>query len=105
MSIYSGSKFAARGTALVFTLMLALTSINSHAADAAKFSAQSSMALILDNPAARAVMAKYIPDVMSDPQIEGSRVISIGELAGYIPDQLTAEVMVKLLADLNSLTE
>lgn len=97
--------WVSRCATLMLAMLLALTSVNSQAADGPRFTAQSSMALILDNPAAREVMAKYIPEVMADPQIEGARVISIEELATYIPDQLTKEVIEKLLADLNSLPQ
>lgn len=99
------TQYIVRVTTLTVTLLLALLSVNSFAADEPRFTAQTSMAVILDNPAAKAVMTKYIPAVMADPQIEGARVISIGELATYIPSDLTPEVMAKLLAELNTLEE
>lgn len=105
MNTFPTINYAARTSALLLALLATLFSINSFAAEEPRFTAQTSMALILDNPPARAVMAKYIPAVMSDPQIDGARVISIGELATYIPSDLTPEVMTKLLAELNTLEE
>lgn len=105
MKNYMSLKHTARAITFIATLALALLSFNSHAADSPRFSAQTSMALILDNPDARAIMAKYLPAIMADPQIDGARVISLGELATYIPADLTPEVMTKLLADLNNLAE
>lgn len=97
------NKMKKRFQQVLAMLVLSMISIGSFAAEAPGFTAQTSMSVILDNPAATAVMAKYIPDVMSDPQIQGARAISLGELASYIPDQLTAEVIGKILVELNAL--
>ena len=84
-----------------FVVALGTTSVM--AEDGQKFEAHTSMAEILDNPEARAVMAKYVPDLMGNPQIDQARVISLSELATYVPDQLTDEVINSILADLNKL--
>ena len=91
--------------AVTIAMVITLFNVNSFAADEPKYSERTSMAVILDNPAARAVITRYIPDVMADPQIEQARVISLGELATYIPAELNREVMTRLLADLNALEE
>jgi|GEM_PF-5643759 len=96
------TRFQIPFTALLISLVLGLASFSVQAADESAFSAQTSMARILDNPKAREVLAKYIPDVMADPQIEQARVISLGELATYVPE-LDRETMTKVLADLNAL--
>jgi len=59
------------------------------------------MAVILDDPDLRAAMAKHAPDLMGNPEIEQARVISLAELASYVPDQLTAEVVAAIVEELN----
>lgn len=67
-----------------------------------KYTRNVSMATILDNEELRAAMAEHVPNLMNDPQIEQARVISLNELAGYVPDQLTDEVIKKILEDMNA---
>lgn len=57
---------------------------------------------MLDDPAAKAVLNKYIPDVISSPQIGMGRGMTLAALAQYIPT-LTEEMMAKIDADLAAL--
>ena len=85
----------------VSCLIAALGSLATLAAEEEKITEATSMELILFNPELREVMAKHVPDLMSNPEIDQASVISLGELAGYVPDQLTGEVMKAVLEDLN----
>lgn len=89
--------------ALIFALILASISANTFAAEDGKYNKDMSMATILDSDELRAVMAKYVPDMMSNPEIDQARVISLGELAGYVPDQLTDKVIDSIIAEFNKL--
>ena len=86
-------------------LAIASTSTFVFAADEPKFSADTSMETILFTPELRQIMAKHVPDLMSNPEIDQASVISLGELAGYVPDQLTDQVVKAIVADLNKLAK
>ena len=72
-------------------------------ADDGEYTRATSMEVILFTPELRAAMAKHVPDLMNNPEIDQASVISLGELAGYVPDQLTDEVLDAILADLNKI--
>ncbi len=86
-------------------IFLAVASVNTYAADEPKFSSQTSMETILFTPELRKVMAKHVPDLMSNPEIDQASVISLGELASYVPDQLTDEVIKAIVDDLNGMAK
>ncbi len=96
-------KHLAQTLSIIFVLLLTAVGANTYAAEEAKYSKDVSMATILDNDELRAVMAKYVPDMMSNPEIDQARVISLSELAGYVPDQLTDKILDAIVADLNKL--
>ncbi|MGZ3304928.1 MAG: carboxylesterase/lipase family protein [Asticcacaulis sp.] len=60
------------------------------------------LGLMLDDPAAKAVLNKYIPDVVSNPQIGMARGMTLPQLKQYIPT-LTDDVLGKIDADLGAL--
>lgn len=70
-------------------------------AEEAEITRDTMMEVILFNKDLRAAMAKHVPDLMNNPDIDQASVISLGELAGYVPDQLTDKVIDAILADLN----
>lgn len=69
------------------------------AAAAVAYSSNSTVGELLDNPAAKAVLATIIPDVVSHPQINEARSMPLQELAQYAP-QLTSEVFARIDAEL-----
>lgn len=70
-------------------------------AEDVKYTKDTSMEVILFTPELREVMAKHVPDLMGNPEIDQASVISLGELATYVPDQLTEKVITAILDDLN----
>lgn len=71
------------------------------AAAAAKFnSADSSIGTLLDNPQAKAVLEKHIPEFISNPQIEMARAMTLKQIQGFAGDALSDEVLAKVDADL-----
>jgi para-nitrobenzyl esterase len=57
---------------------------------------------LLDHPAAKAVFAKYLPDVVSNPQIDQGRAMTLPEIVQYVPD-LTPDKLSAIDAELKAL--
>lgn len=73
------------------------------AAAAAKLSSESDIGALLDNPGAKSVLEKYVPQLISNPQIAMARSMSLKQLQQYAGDALTDEVMGKIDTDLAKL--
>lgn len=57
---------------------------------------------LLDNPAAKAVFAKHLPDVVANPQIDQGRAMTLPDIVQYVPD-LTPDKLAAIDADLKAL--
>jgi hypothetical protein len=57
---------------------------------------------LLDNPAARAVFAKHLPDVIVNPQLDQGRPLTLPQIVQYVPT-LTPEKLAAIDADLKAL--
>lgn len=57
---------------------------------------------LLDDPAAKAVLAKHIPNVVSNPGIEQARGMTLKQVQQYSPD-LTDKALADIDADLAKL--
>ena len=55
---------------------------------------------LLDDPAAKAVLDKIMPEFASNPQIDMARGMSLKQVQQYAPDKLTDEVLAKVDAEL-----
>jgi hypothetical protein len=62
--------------------------------------ATTDLGTLLDNPKAKEVLVKYIPAVVSNPQIEMARSMTLKQIQGFAVDQLTDDVLAKIDADL-----
>lgn len=71
----------------------------------AKFSSDSEVGQLLDNPAAKAVLIKHIPAIAQDEQIEMARSMSLRSLQQYAPDDLSDQLLAKIDADLAQLSD
>ncbi|MEO6361562.1 MAG: carboxylesterase, partial [Sphingomicrobium sp.] len=58
---------------------------------------------LLDDPAARAVLQKHIPEVVGSPQIAMAREITLSALQSFVPQQLTPAVMQIIDAELSGI--
>lgn len=86
--------------------VFALGNVSAWAADVnSKYTKETLMKVIMDNPKANEVMVKHAPDLMSNPQIDMAREMSIAEVATYPEAGLSEEMVTAILADLNQLTE
>ena len=58
---------------------------------------------LLDDPAAKAVLVKHIPDIVNNPQVDRARVITLKQMQTYVPDSVPDAVLAKIDADLAAL--
>ena len=58
---------------------------------------------LLDDPAARAILDKYIPGFSSGDQIDLARSMTLSSIQQYAPDQITDKVLADIAADLAKL--
>ena len=54
---------------------------------------------LLDNPATKAVLLKWIPDVVNDPRIDQGRTYTLADIVQYVP-ALTPAMLANIDADL-----
>jgi hypothetical protein len=74
------------------------------AAAAGGFSTESStIADLLASPAAKAVLEKHIPDIVSNPQISQAGTMTLKGIQQYAPDALTDDKLSKIDADLKKI--
>jgi hypothetical protein len=70
------------------------------AADAAKpLTADSTMGELVGNPKAKDVLNKYIPEIVSNPQMEQAKGMSLRSLQQFAPN-ITDDLLKKIDADL-----
>lgn len=69
----------------------------------ATFSSKSTLGDLLDNAAAKDVLAKYLPQVISSPQISQGRGMTLDAIKQFIPG-LSADVLAQIDADLAKLS-
>ena len=62
--------------------------------------ADSDLGTLLDNPATKAVLSKYIADMISNPQIDMARSMTLRQLQSYAGDKLSDDTLAKIDAEL-----
>lgn len=67
---------------------------------AATYSADSELGVLLDNAATKAVLNKYVPELINNDQIAQARAIPLRALQQYVGDMLTDEKLAQIDADL-----
>lgn len=71
------------------------------AAPSAKFSTTgTTIGDLIDNPATKAVLEKHMPAMISNPQIEMARSMTLKQIQGFAGDALSDEVLAKVDTDL-----
>ncbi|WP_188770916.1 hypothetical protein [Novosphingobium endophyticum] len=89
-----------------------LTGMTAHADDsavaaptakAAYNTAETPLGDLLDDPAAKAVLQKHLPDLISGDGIAMARGMTLKALQGYAADQVTDEKLAAIDADLQKL--
>ena len=92
--------------ALALAPVIATSAIAAEAAPAAaaKLSVEETdLGTLLDNAAAKAVLAKHIPDMINNDQITMARSMTLKQLQGFAGDALTDEKLAAIQADLDKL--
>lgn len=73
------------------------------ATDSAKKAAYSTstteIGTLLDDPAARAVLDKYIPGMTTNDQVDMARGMTLKDIQQYTPDKITDQVLASIDAD------
>lgn len=59
--------------------------------------------VLLDDPAAKAILVKYLPEMVSNPQIDMGRGMTLRDTQQYAPDMLSDETLAKIDAELAKL--
>lgn len=73
-------------------------------ADGAKFNiATTLLGDILENVAAKAAFAKVFPEIASNPDLDQGRAMTLTEISGYAPDQVTPEKLKQLQAEFDKI--
>lgn len=62
--------------------------------------AETDIGTLLDNPASKAVLEKYLAPLVTNPQIDMARSMTLKQVQGFAADQVTDEVLAKIDADL-----
>jgi hypothetical protein len=70
---------------------------------AALSTSTTSIGTLLDNPTTKAIVTKYLPDLVSNPQIEMARGMTLKQIQSYSSDTVTDEVLGKIDAELAKL--
>jgi hypothetical protein len=90
--------------ALPATSTLAQTASKSAPAAPARYStSDTDIGTLLDDPAARAVLDKYLPSVSHGDQIDLARSMTLKDIQQYAPDMITDQVLAEVDADLAKL--
>lgn len=65
--------------------------------------ADTDIGTLLDDPAAKAILAKHIPGLVDNDQIDMARSMTLRGIQNYSPDELTDERLAAIDADLAKL--
>jgi uncharacterized protein (DUF305 family) len=79
--------------------VLAASTTAAPAATPAFTTSDTDLGTLLDNPATKAVLTKYIAAMISNPQIDMARSMTLKQLQAYSADTLTDAVLAKIDAD------
>ena len=74
------------------------------AAPAARYTtAETPIGTLLDDPAAKAVLVKYLPELANSPQIEQARGLTLKAIQAYAGDKLSDQTLGQIDYDLAKL--
>ena len=73
------------------------------AAKQAYTTADTDIGTLLDDPAAKAIVEKYIPGLTTNPQVDMARAMTLKAVQAYAPDEVTDDRLAKIDADLAKL--
>jgi hypothetical protein len=65
--------------------------------------ADTQIGTLLDDPAAKAILLKHVPQLVGSAQIDMARTMTLKQVQGYASDMLTDDALAKIDADLAKL--
>jgi para-nitrobenzyl esterase len=65
--------------------------------------AETTIGTLLDDPAAKAILVKYIPQLATSTQIDMARALTLKQIQSYAADMLTDDTLGKIDWDLSKL--
>jgi para-nitrobenzyl esterase len=86
--------------AMTSTAALAQQSAPTAAASAPYSTATTPIGTLLDDPAAKAVIVKYLPEVATSPQIDQARGMTLKDVQQYSPDKVSDQTLANIDAEL-----
>ena len=87
----------------VATPALAQTAASATAAPAKYNSADTELGVLLDNPAAKAIVEKHIPGMTTNDQVDMARAMTLKAIQQYSPDEVTDARLAAIDAELAKL--
>lgn len=86
--------------AVAQTSAAASSSISTAAITTAKYStSETQVGTLLDDPAAKEIIEKYIPGFTTNDQVDMARGMTLKDVQQYAPDKITDEVLAKIDAE------
>jgi hypothetical protein len=71
-----------------------------HSTSAAYSVKETSLGTMLDDPASRAIIARFAPDIIGHPQVQMARSLTLVQLQGFAGDMLADPVLASIDAAL-----
>jgi hypothetical protein len=91
---------AAAAAAMTVTVPAVAEETAAPAQKVAYSTADSSLGVLMDNPATKAVLDKHMPGLTSNPQLTQARSLTLKQLQQFAPDRFSDDLMAKIDADL-----
>lgn len=66
--------------------------------------ATTEIGVLLDDPAARAILDKHVPGMTTNEQVDMARSMTMKDIQQYSPDKITDKVLAEIDADFTKLT-
>lgn len=85
-------------------ILAVMTPVGAFAADAPMTTTTTDIGTLLDNPAAKAVLEKHLPALVSNPQFAQARALTLKAIQGYAADMLPDSKLAAIDADLAKLS-
>jgi|GEM_PF-4249419 len=79
------------------------TTVEARTAGGHRFSADSTMAVLLDTPQTREVLMRHVPAVVQSPQISLARGLSLKQLASFSQAGISSQTLLAIDAELAKL--
>ena len=95
------SSFALLATLALSTVAHAQAPATQATSAPAKYTTEDTdVGTLLDNPATKPILVKYLPELVNSPQIDMARSMTLRTMQNYAPDKLTDDTLTRIDAEL-----